>query len=165
VRFDIKQMCKLLTTNALLLLLCGCGIGFAPWGDRQQMFESPDTMLLLKPRGRILAASVKNAPNIENVKEIWGEPDERLQLDDNTEIWKYRLNSFRWHGTFLYILFIPIPVVIPFGNEYSTLFIHKGQLVSGTYISSGATSEFYCGFLPLDTPRAKSWWPCGKIKP
>jgi len=163
-------MSKLLTINALLLLLCGCGIGIAPWGDMQRTFELPDNMWLLKTRGRIEAGHpiLKNASSIENVKDIkqyWGEPDERLQLDDNTEIWKYGLDSFRWHGAILYILFIPIPVLIPFGNDYSTVFIHKGQVVSGTYVSSGATSEFYCGFLPLDTPRAKSWWPCGKIKP
>lgn len=166
-------MSKLLTIHALLLLLCGCGIGITPWGDMEKTFESP-YLRVLKMKGRIEAGSpmLKNTtldiPNIEGVqalKQYWGEPDERLRLDENTERWKYTSDSFRWHGALLYILFIPIPVLIPFGHDYSTVIIDRGELVSGTHVKSGGRITFFCGLIPFGGGYDASLWRCDKMKP
>jgi hypothetical protein len=173
---NLKQMSKSLIIIALLLLLFGCGIGVAPWGDRQETFEYPN-MQVLNRKGGIYAGSyivkngqiVKNTSGIKHVKEItqyWGEPDRRLQVDKNTERWEYSLDRYRWHGALLHILFIPIPVLIPFGNYYSTLLIHDSQIVSGANVRSGPTSAFFCGFMPFPLgPGETSMWRCGPMKP
>lgn len=168
MRFDIKQMSKFLTVTVLLLLLSGCGIGITFIGDKQRTYEHPN-IAVLKTRGHTVHGfnfprDPRMIETVKEIKEYWGEPDKRLQLDDNTEQWEYGLDSFRWHGAILWILLIPIPMVIPVGHDYSALFIHNGQVVSVTDVRSGS-SDFYCGFLPLDAPSAKSLWRCGKINP
>jgi hypothetical protein len=155
----------------LLLLLSGCGIGLAPWGDKQETFEHP-YMFVFRTKGSLESGSprvkdlVKNLKNITDAKEIkqhWGEPDERVQLDDKTERWEYSLDGWRWHGAMLHIL-VPIPVLIPFGHDYVTLVFQEGQVTSGTKVDSAPRKGFFCGFLPLDSPAAKSLWPCGKME-
>jgi hypothetical protein len=121
----------------------------------------------MKTKGMIASGhpSLKNTSDIWNVNEIkqyWGEPDERSQVDEKTERWEYRLDKFRWHGALLWILFITVPVLVPFGYDHSTLLIQEGQVVSGTNVRSGQKSGFFCGFFPVDSPGAKSMWRCGK---
>jgi hypothetical protein len=159
-------MSKFLTINALLLLLCGCGFGIAPWGDREQTFEDPH-MRVLKRKGWIEGGhpSFKNTADIwsmEEIKRYWGEPDKRLHLDEKTEQWKYRLNGWRWHGAIVHVL-IPIPVLIPFGYDYSLLLIYEGRVVSGTKVTSGGRKTYFCGFVPYGMTH-DSMWGCGKIK-
>ena len=172
---NLEQMSKSLTIIALLLLLSGCGIGILPGGDKPETFEYPN-MHVLNRKGGIYAGSyivkngqpVRNTSGIKDVKELtqyWGEPDERSQVDKTTERWEYRLDKFRWHGALLWILFIPVPVLIPFGYDHATLLIQEDQVVSGTNVRSGPTSAFVCGFFPLDSPGAKSMWRCGEMKP
>jgi hypothetical protein len=54
---------------ALLLLLSGCGIGIAPWGDQQETFEEP-YMKVLKKKGLIESISPITKDNIMDIIKI-----------------------------------------------------------------------------------------------
>jgi len=64
----------------------------------------------------------RNVPRIETTShalEHWGEPDQKIKLDNGQEEWIYN-KCLDWKGVFVWAL-APIPLVVPVGKENTTL--------------------------------------------
>ena len=134
------------------LLLQGC-VGIGGWvpGDQSKTVDYP-YMGVAEWKGQVSSARL-HAGNIDDATTLekhWGKPDRRLELGATTEKWEYRLDRLRWRGVFLYVLFIPLPLLIPIGHDYVTFLIQEGQILSAKQVTGTTKGEFFCGFAVAD---------------
>ena len=134
------------------MLLQGC-VGIGGWvpGDQSKTFNYP-SIGVGEWKGHVSSARL-NPVNINEtitLEKYWGKPDRRSTLDATSEQWRYRLDRLRWRGAFLYVLFIPLPLLIPIGHDYVTFLIHEGQILSAEKVTGRTAGEFFCGFAVAD---------------
>jgi len=136
----------------IAMLLQGC-IGIGGWvpGDQSQTFDYPH-LGVGEWKGHVSSARLKavNLDDANTLEKYWGKPDRRLELGNGTEKWQYRLDRLRWRGAFIFILFIPVPLLIPIGHDYVTIFIQEGQVLSAKKVTGTTKGEFFCGFAFAD---------------
>lgn len=120
----------------LLPLLSGCmGIGFVR--SRTTRFDDMERYFQNMPGTSPRAAAT--------LQQHWGEPREKLALNDGRETWIYG-HDLRWSGVMLYLL-LPIPLLVPVGRETTSVDFENGQAVSVSRVEESEIC-YICGFLP-----------------
>jgi len=136
----------------IAMLLQGC-VGIGGWvpGDQSQTFDYP-YLGVGEWKGHVSSARLKalNLDDANTLEKYWGKPDRRLELGKGTEQWQYRLDRLRWRGAFIFVFFIPVPLLIPIGHDYVTLLIQEGQVLSAKKVTGTTKGEFFCGFAFAD---------------
>lgn len=148
-----KVKCHWPLLSFIYISLCGCvGAGVVATSN-EEVYSPTDsfpTNRRLKPQtaGQIRSlqydqryVDTGKRYNSEEVKQLWGSPDE-TSSKDGFITWTYYEQPYLWHGLVLHVL-VTIPLVIPMGKARYTLSFKNDQLEKIAYRAT-KTHLFVC---------------------
>jgi hypothetical protein len=134
-----------------LVALQGCGLGALLYGDTARTVDHP---FLVEQGGaesdrmrRIGQSPSPDTLRAERLQLEWGLPGriEPVSGKVDTERWTYWMERLRWHGPLLILVFVPLPLLIPFGHDYTVFTIQNGTVLDATEVRSRPKYGAFCG--------------------
>ena len=136
-----------LTILIVAFLFSGC-VGVATMHNSEKKYD--DLNFKLMGRGFLFDDQEENHNySKSDVIEIWGQPDSK-DIRGNVEYCRYKQESLAWAGVIPMVV-IPIPLVVPVGNNSVTLGFIDNELVSATSLYRDG-SLAVCGAFLMDHP-------------
>jgi hypothetical protein len=104
-------------------------------GNRAMRIEHPDPSPF---RGEFIGWGVDRPVfTAESFLAAWGAPDDVMQDDDSTEVWRYDL-GLRWNGVWGFFIVLPWGFFVPTGCDSVTLRVEAGEVVEARTLVGGA---------------------------
>lgn len=120
--------------------LTGC-VGFAV--GSYGTFESKYEKFTLRAERNKFGYGDPKPYTTESVVEFWGKPDESFQ-EGKCTVYSYH-DGFSWSGVGAFVLVIPIPLLVPTGNDEIRIYFRDNQSIAAVSEFGKETSVF--GFL------------------
>ena len=105
--------------------------------------------LELMGRGYISGDGERSSYQKADVLQAWGEPDSKKTRGE-IEYWRYEQDSLAWTGL-VPVLVIPVPLVVPVGQNHAILGFSGGELVSAVSRDRDMAGGM-CGMFLMDHP-------------
>jgi hypothetical protein len=150
---DLTVQRHALLLKALLCLvgLQGCGLGALIYGDTARTVDHPflvEQSSSTSDRVRRIGQSPSpETLSAERLQLEWGLPGriEQVSGDLDTERWTYWMERLRWHGPLLIVVVVPVPLLVPFGHDYTVFTIQRGTVLDATEVRSRPKYGGFCG--------------------
>ena len=125
-----------------LFMLTGCaGLAVGSFGT----FENKRENFTLESERNEFGFGISEPYSTERVIELWGKPDESYQ-EGLCTVYSYH-DGFSWSGVGAFVLIIPIPLMVPSGNDEVRIYFRDNQSVAAVSEYGEVTGMFgyMCG--------------------
>jgi hypothetical protein len=141
-RYIYRRILILCCVLSVALTQTGC-IGLSVQTPKECKIEAPSTNIHDSSDGPSGLNDANPIPSTkEEVREVWGKPDEIITVSENEETWVY--NKTLWCGVWP-IIILPIPFVLPVCSGFEQIGFRGNEAIS---IHSRQTDYFlFLGFL------------------